>query len=74
MRQIKGLRGAMRYVASSLSLALFKSKLVPRKSKLKLYWPVIRPVVVLGCETWDRKESIIQRLSVFERKILRKFF
>jgi hypothetical protein len=54
--------------------ALFKSKLVSRKSKLKLYWSVIRPVVVYGCETWDLKESIIERLSVFERKILREIF
>jgi hypothetical protein len=53
---------------------LFKSKLVSRKSQLKLYWSVIRPVVVFGCETWVLKESIIQRLSVFERKILRKIF
>jgi hypothetical protein len=52
--------------------ALFKNKLVSKKSKLKLYWSVIRPVVVYGCETWVLKESIIQRLSVFERKILRK--
>jgi hypothetical protein len=52
--------------------ALFKSNLVSRKSKLNLCWSVIRPVVVYGCETWVRKESIIQRLSVFERKILRK--
>jgi hypothetical protein len=51
---------------------LFKSKLVSRKSKLKLYWSVIRPIVVYGCETWVLKESIIQRLSMFERKILRK--
>ena len=54
--------------------SLFKSKLVFRKSKLKLYWSVIRPVVVYGSETWVLKESIIQRLSVFERKILRKIF
>jgi len=54
--------------------ALFKSKLVSRKSKLKLYWSVIRPVVVYGCETWVLKEIIIQKLSVFERKILRKIF
>jgi hypothetical protein len=54
--------------------ALFKSKLVSRKSKFKLYWSVIRPVVAYGCETWVLKESIIQRLSVFERKILRKIF
>jgi hypothetical protein len=45
---------------------------VSRKSKLKLHWSVIRPVIVYGCKTWVLKESIIQRLSVFERKILRK--
>jgi len=54
--------------------AFFKSKLVSRKPKLKLYWSVIRPVVVYGCGTWVLKESIIQRLSVFERKILRNIF
>ena len=53
---------------------LFKSKLVSRKSKLKFYWSVIRPIVVYGFETWVLKESIIQRLSVFERKMLRKIF
>ena len=35
---------------------------------------VIRPVLVYGCETWVVKESIIQTVSVFERKILRKIF
>jgi hypothetical protein len=45
-----------------------------KKSKLKLYWEVIRPTVVYGCETWALKESIMQKLSVFERKILRKIF
>jgi hypothetical protein len=53
---------------------LFKSNLVSRKSKLKLYWSVIRQIVVYGCETWVLKESIIQRLSEFERRILRKIF
>jgi hypothetical protein len=53
---------------------LFTSKLVSRKSKLKYYWSVIRPIVGYGCKTWALKESIIQRLSVFERKILRKIF
>jgi len=53
---------------------LFKSSLVSRKSKLKLYWSVIRPAVVYGCETWVPKESIIQKLSVFERKMLREIF
>jgi len=31
---------------------LFKSNLVSKKSKLKLYWSVIRPIVGYGCETW----------------------
>jgi hypothetical protein len=44
------------------------------KSKLKQYWSVFRPIVVYGCETWVLKESIIQRLLVLERKILRKIF
>jgi len=56
------------------SKTLFKTKLECRKSKLNLYWSVIRPIVVYGCETWILKESIIQRHSVFERKILRKIF
>jgi len=54
--------------------SLFQSKLVSRRSKLKLYQTVIRPVVVYGCETWVLKENIIQKLSVFERKILRRIF
>ena len=46
---------------------LFKSNLVSRKSKLKLYWTVIKPTVVYDCETWVLKESIIQTLSICER-------
>jgi hypothetical protein len=53
---------------------LFKSNLVSRKSKLKLYWSIIRPTVIYGCEAWVLKESIIRGLLVFERKILRKIF
>ena len=53
---------------------LFKSNLVSRKSKLNIYWSVIRPTAVYGFKTWVLKQSIIQRLSVFERKILRKIF
>ena len=43
-------------------------------AKLKLYCSVIRPVVTYACETWTLKETIINRLMVFERKILRKIF
>jgi len=42
---------------------LFKSRLVSKKSKLKLYWSIIRPIVTHACEVW-----------VSERKVLRKSF
>jgi len=53
---------------------MFQNKLLSKKSKLKLYWTLIRPIVTYACETWFLKENIIQKLMVFERKILRKTF
>jgi hypothetical protein len=43
-------------------------------AKLKLYCSVIRPVVTYACETWTLKETITNRLMVFETKVLRKIF
>jgi hypothetical protein len=48
----------------------FKSRLISKKSKLKLYWSIIRPTVTYGCETWVLKETIKNKLMVFERKVL----
>jgi hypothetical protein len=48
---------------------MFQSKLIYRGAKLKLYWSVVRPVVTYACETWVLKESEINKLLVFERKI-----
>ena len=45
-----------------------------KKSKLKLYWSIIRPTVTYGCEVWVLKETIKNKLLVFERKVLRKIF
>jgi len=45
-----------------------------KKSKLKLYWSIIRPTVRYGCETWVSKETIKNKLMVFERKVLRRIF
>jgi hypothetical protein len=56
------------------NLKLFKSKLITKDSKLKLYRSVIRPVVIYASGTWVLKESSIQKLLVFERKILQKIF
>ena len=53
---------------------LFKSRLVTKQSKLKLYGTVIRPIVTYASETWVLKETVFQKLLVFERKILRRIF
>ena len=53
---------------------LFKSRLVTKSPKLKLYRTVIRPTVTYASETWVRKENIVQKPLVFERKILRGIF
>jgi hypothetical protein len=56
------------------NLKFSKSRLVTRQSKLKLYRTVIRPIVTYASETWVLKETVIQKLLVFERKITRKIF
>jgi hypothetical protein len=50
---------------------LFKSKLLSKKSKLRMYQTLVRPVVIYACETWVLKESIKSILRVYERKVLR---
>jgi hypothetical protein len=53
---------------------MFQDKLLSKRSKLKLYWSIIRPVVTYACETWVLKENVIQKLMIFERQVLRKIF
>jgi hypothetical protein len=47
---------------------------VTKYSKLKLFRIVIRPILTCAAETWELKETVIQKLLVFERKILRRIF
>ena len=48
--------------------------MVTKQSKLKLYRTVIRLIVTYASEIWVLKETIIQKLLVFERRILRRIF
>ena len=40
---------------------------------MKFYWGIVRPIVTYACETWVLKETIKNKLMVFERKELRIF-
>ena len=51
---------------------LFTSKLISRNVKLQLYNTLIRPTVTYASETWVLKENMINKLMIFERKIMRK--
>jgi hypothetical protein len=53
---------------------LFKSKLVTKNSKLRMYQTLVRPVVTYACETWVLKENIKTKLRLFERKVLRRIY
>jgi hypothetical protein len=53
---------------------LFMSKTLSKKSKLKLYISVIRPIVTYASETWVLKKQIEEKLLVLERKIVRRIY
>ena len=53
---------------------LFTSKLISRNVKLQLYNTLIRPTVTYASETWVLKENMINKLMIFERKLMRKIF
>jgi hypothetical protein len=54
---------------------IFQSKLISKKTKIKLYYKaVIRLVIVNGFEYWVLTENIRQKLLVLERKIWRRIF
>jgi hypothetical protein len=53
---------------------LFKSKLLTKNSKLRVYKTLVRPAVTYGCETWVPKENIKTKLRVFQRKVLRRIY
>lgn len=55
-------------------LPILKSKELSWESKKKIYKTVIKPVVTYGDETWTLTQKDINRLGVWERKILRRIY
>ncbi|XP_076061576.1 uncharacterized protein LOC143037327 [Oratosquilla oratoria] len=45
-----------------------------KKTKMKIYNTIIKPVLLYGCERWSLTKRMEHSLSVFENKVLRKIF
>jgi hypothetical protein len=48
--------------------------LLSKHIKVKIYRTIIFPVILCGCETWSLTLRENRRLSVFEKRVLRKLF
>jgi hypothetical protein len=53
---------------------LFRSRMVSRIVKIKIYETILKPIVMFGCEAWSMAEKDKTRLNLWERKILRKVY
>lgn len=53
---------------------LLSSKIFSRRTKLRMYKTIIRPVLLYGAEIWRIDKHTERKMKVFENKILRKIF
>ena len=50
------------------NVKFFKSRLITRSTKLRLYKTLVRPVLSYGCEVWKLKAYELQLIEVFDGK------
>jgi len=53
---------------------LMSSKMLSRKTKIRIYKTIIRPILLYGAETWVLNKREEKAIIVFENKVLRKIF
>jgi len=53
---------------------LLSSTLLSKNLNIKIYWSIILPVVLYGCETCSLTLKEERRLRVFENRVLRRIF
>nr|XP_037874344.1 uncharacterized protein LOC119630097 [Bombyx mori] len=51
---------------------VLSSKLLSRRTKIRIYKTVVRPILLYGCEAWTLTQKEEAKLLVTERKVLRK--
>ena len=54
--------------------SILRSKLLSRNTKLLIYKTLVLPVLMYGSEAWTLNNDEQQKLSVFERRVLRMIF
>ena len=51
---------------------VWSSSSVSRRTKIRLYKTLVKPVLMYGCETWKMNESDAKKIDVFQNRCLRR--
>lgn len=54
--------------------SVFRSKVLQRSAKIRVYKTLLRPIVLYGAEAWTLTQAEEEKLLVFERNVLRRIF
>jgi len=53
---------------------IWSSNSIRRRTKVRLYKTLVRPVLMYGCETWKMNKSEDNKIRAFQRRCLRRIF